>query len=195
MGKAEVGVNFAKGMKASGFEMCDLILGVDFTASNEWQGRRSFNHHCLHAVLLRGYNPYQQVIKILGATLEPFSDDGCVHAYGFGDQSTRNRNVFPFTGDPNQPCTGFHDALKRYTSIAKTIVLAGPTCFAPILRKSIELVREKNRYHILIIISDGQMTNEDETVRSIIEASKYPLSIIMVGVGDGPWDIMEEVKA
>lgn len=183
----------AAAMRKAGLESCELILGVDFTASNEWQGRRTFNRQCLHALLIRGMNPYQQAISILGATLEPFSESGLIRAYGFGDQRTRNYGVFPFTPD-GSPCSGFREVLNRYNRIAKNTVLAGPTSFAPILHASIDLARKShNRFFVLIIISDGQMHPEErDTISALIEASKFPLSVIMVGVGDGPWDTMEE---
>ena len=36
------------------------------------------------------------------------------------------------------------------------------------------------------------MSSETATRNAIVEASKWPLSIILVGVGDGPWEMMEE---
>jgi hypothetical protein len=40
---------------------------------------------------------------------------------------------------------------------------------------------------------NGQLSpQEQKTVDAIVQASKLPLSIVLVGVGDGPWDMMRE---
>jgi len=130
----------------------------------------------------------------VGRTLEDFDDDRLIPAFGFGDSTTGDSSCFPFHED-GRPSVGVEEALSRYRELAQLVHLAGPTSFAPVIREAISIVQEQQSYHILLIIADGQVTDPSptgETARAIIEASQYPLSIVMVGVGDGPWHTMEQ---
>ncbi|KAJ4747540.1 copine family protein [Rhynchospora pubera] len=187
----------------AGLESSNLIVGIDFTKSNEWTGRNSFNRRCLHA--LGGTpNPYEQAISIIGRTLAKFDDDNLIPCFGFGDASTHDQEVFSFYAD-NRPCDGFEEALQRYRELVPNLRLAGPTSFAPIIETAIGIVDNSGgQYHVLLIIADGQVTRsvdmepgqlspqERDTINAIVKASDYPLSIVLVGVGDGPWDTMKQ---
>merc|ERR1712070_383193 len=136
----------------------------------------------------------QQVISIMGRTLEDFDDDRLIPAFGFGDSTTGDKSCFPFN-EGGAECVGFEQVLERYDTISRNVRLAGPTCFAPVIHEAIHIAAKEKSYHILVIIADGQVTDsspQGATARAIVEASKYPLSIVVVGVGDGPWGIMEE---
>eukprot|EP01102_Stenamoeba_stenopodia_P017153 TRINITY_DN6105_c0_g1_i1.p1 TRINITY_DN6105_c0_g1~~TRINITY_DN6105_c0_g1_i1.p1 ORF type:complete len:279 (-),score=47.65 TRINITY_DN6105_c0_g1_i1:71-907(-) len=178
-------------LRSSGLESCNLIIGVDFTKSNTWTGKYSFGGLSLHHIDPKNFNPYQRVIDIIGRTLEVFDDDRLIPAYGFGDIYTTDKGVFSFYPD-ERPCVGVSEVLTRYSEITPNVQLSGPTSFAPLIYKAVEIVRHNKQYHILLIIADGQVTNEKDTKDAIVFASSFPLSIVMIGVGDGPWDMMEE---
>ncbi|CAM8951470.1 unnamed protein product [Rhodiola kirilowii] len=187
----------------AGLESSNLIVGIDFTKSNEWTGARSFNRRNLHHIGSEP-NPYEQAISIIGKTLSGFDEDNLIPCYGFGDALTHDQDVFSFyPGD--RCCNGFEDVLMRYREIVPNLRLAGPTSFAPIIEMATSIVENSGgQYHVLLIIADGQVTRsvdtatgqlspqEQRTVEAIVKASEYPLSIILVGVGDGPWDMMRE---
>jgi E3 ubiquitin-protein ligase RGLG len=80
-------------------ESSQLIIGVDFTKSNEWNGKVSNGGKCLHDLVQNGLNPYQKVIDIIGRTLEPFDADKQIPVFGFGDISSTDKGVFPFNPD------------------------------------------------------------------------------------------------
>jgi len=180
----------SKAIRRAGLESSNLIFGVDFTASNRYQGEKTFGGKCLHHIQQGLDNPYQQVIKILGETLEPFDDDGIIPAFGFGDVSTKDRTVFPLRVEGY--CKGFHDVLNAYNQVTPSVSLSGPTNFAPLIYQAIDIVKQTKSYHILVIVADGQVTSEKSTRDAIVAASSWPLSIVMVGIGDGPWDQMVE---
>eukprot|EP00961_Rhodomonas_salina_P173925 2345595-Rhodomonas_salina.1 len=70
-----------KALRGVGLESSDLVLGVDFTASNTETGKHSFGGLSLHDTRAGVTNPYQQVISIVGRTLEAFDDDKLIPAY------------------------------------------------------------------------------------------------------------------
>lgn len=189
------------GLRKAGLEACQLIVGIDFTKSNTWQGGYPYyKDNNLHALYSDCYNPYQQVLNLMCKTLAPFDDDNLIPAYGFGDKMTTDKFVFPITNDMNSreiPCNGLEGVRDNYRFIVEKFLsgkqkMSGPTSFAPIINKAIEIVQQTREYHILLIICDGAVTNEQETIDAIVRASKFPISIVCIGVGKGPWDLMEE---
>jgi len=179
------------GLRECGLESSNLIVGIDYTKSNNWSGKITYGGKCLHTIRPGNVNPYQEVIYICGKTLESFDDDRLIPVFGFGDVTSKNKTVFPFFPD-GRPCNGFQEVLNRYNEVTPNVELSGPTSFAAIIRQAITIVQQERSYHILVIIADGQVDDVKETSNAIVEASHYPLSIITVGVGDGPWQRMEE---
>jgi len=164
-----------------GLESCNLIIGVDFTKSNEWTGKHCFDGRSLHH-LGDAPNPYEQAIGIIGRTLSAYDEDNRIPCFGFGDTSTHDRNVFNFYRD-GRACNGVSEALQRYREIAPHIRLSGimdlwfifvplslpltdrpvdsglgPTSLAPIIETATRIVEaSRHQYHILLIIADGQV--------------------------------------
>ncbi|WIA09753.1 hypothetical protein OEZ85_009131 [Tetradesmus obliquus] len=192
-----------RALRSEGLEFCNLIVAVDFTASNEWTGKHSFSGRSLHHLCTQ-LNPYEWAIKIIGNTLAAFDEDQLIPAYGFGDASCQDTQVFSFN-PLNEPCQGLDRVLRRYRQLVPSVKLAGPTSFAPAIRQACKTVNDSGgQFHILLLIADGQVTRsvnlqpgqlspqEAATVEALVEASQLPLSVVMVGVGDGPWEQMRE---
>lgn len=137
-------------------------------------------------------------MTILGATLSEFDEDNRIPSYGFGCSRTHDNAVFSLR-PRDEACYGFEDVLACYRACAPPVTaLAGPTSFAPLIRHAMSIVAREGQYHVLLIVADGQVTRpsdlpanqlseqEAETISAIVDASKLPLSIVMIGVGAWP---------
>ncbi len=192
-------------LRRRGLSRVALMLAVDFTQSNTWTGKHSFEGRCLHDTSAGCANQYERVISCLGRCLEPFlgASPVPVPAWGFGDTTTEDRAVFSFF-EGGRPARGFAEALQRYRQLAGAVCLAGPTSFGPAIRAATAAtLAGGNAFSLLVLIADGQVTRscdvpagelsaqERDTIDALVAASNSAaLAVIMIGVGDGPWEHM-----
>lgn len=162
----------------------NLTIGFDFTASNGLFNQET----CLHHISPTEENDYQKVIKIIGSVLSEYDQDKKFLLLGFGAESPKiaDKNVFPLC--PSNPYIAGYDKVNEvYKQVLedKNFVLSGPTHFSSILQYQMNVCRGtgENIYHVLLIITDGVMHDEQETINCLIEASQLPMSVIIVGVG------------
>ena len=83
-----------------------------------------------------------------------------------------------------------------YRQCIPQVVLWGPTHFAPIIQKTSEHAQQAvaagagNIYYVLLILTDGAITDMPQTTNAIVAASHLPISIIIVGVGNADFSSM-----
>ncbi|RYR19169.1 hypothetical protein Ahy_B03g063870 isoform C [Arachis hypogaea] len=78
--------------------------------------------------------------------------------------------------------------MMAYASALLNVSLAGPTHFGPVisnaaLTASQSVATGARKYFVLLIITDGVVTDLQETKDALVKASDLPLSILIVGVG------------
>ena len=183
-----------------GGEQLNLVVGIDFTASNGIPTEPS----SLHAFRSGEPNEYQTAIDNVGQIVLNYDFDQKVPVYGFGgrpqfpnmDHSTTS-HCFPCTGDPNNAeVMGLQGIMDIYSHVISKVELNGPTYFNPLITEVSKTCAANKQngidiYTILLIITDGEIHDMDKTIKAIIEASELPLSIIIIGVGNADFSKME----
>ncbi|XP_048452099.1 copine-3-like [Rhincodon typus] len=175
----------------------NFTVGIDFTGSNG--DPRSPDS--LHFINPNGFNEYLMAIWSVGMVIQDYDTDKLFPALGFGAQIPPTWQVsheFPINFNSDNPfCAGVQGIVDAYRSCLPQVKLYGPTNFAPIInhvaRFAAAAVQQPtaSQYFILLIITDGVITDLDNTKQAIVNASKLPMSIIIVGVGGADFSAME----
>jgi len=163
------------------------MVAVDFTGSNG-DPRDVGSLHFMGDP--RKPNEYQRAIAACGSVLLEYDSDKRMPAFGFGGAiNGAVSHCFPLNFDDADPeVVGMEGLETAYATALQCVGLAGPTYFAPIIRRAAELAsvgvsQASQRYTVLLLITDGQCNDIDDTTRAVVEASGLPLSIVIVGVG------------
>ncbi|KAE8717449.1 Protein BONZAI 3 [Hibiscus syriacus] len=184
---------------AGGFEL-NFMVAIDFTASN---GNPRLPDS-LHYIDPSGrQNAYQKAIYEVGEVLQFYDTDKCFPAWGFGARPIDGpvSHCFNLNGSRNNCMVeGIRGIMMTYTSALFNVSLAGPTLFGHVINNaaliaSQSLANEARKYFVLLIMTDGVVTDLQETKDALVQASDLPLSILIVGVGGADFKEMEILDA
>ncbi|XP_068612749.1 copine-4-like [Brachionichthys hirsutus] len=174
-----------------------FTVAVDFTASNG-DPRNSCSLHYIHP-----YQPneYLKALVAVGEICQDYDSDKMFPAFGFGAQIPPDYRVshdFAVNFNEDNPeCAGIQGVVEAYQACLPKLRLYGPTNIAPIIQKvahsaSQEVhTKEAMQYFILLILTDGVITDMSDTREAIVQASRLPMSVIIVGVGNADFSDMQ----
>jgi len=180
----------------AGGTQLDILVAIDFTASN--QDPKS--PQSLHYMNPHAFNQYQDAIINVGEILEKYNHTKMFPCYGFGAKLPDGKvsHCFALNGSPVDPrCAGVKGILDSYASCLTNIQLYGPTNFSDVIGTAADRAKRAaaHEYIVLLIITDGEISDLDKTIDCIVKASGLPLSIIIVGVGDADFSNMSNLDS
>lgn len=174
-----------------------FCVAIDFTASN---GSPS-SPTSLHCDSPAKPSAYVEALTSVGAVLAPYSRSHRYDAVGFGAQLPTGMvsHLFALTGGADTAVTGVEGIVAAYRHALGGVKLAGPTNFAEVVRHAstaaarLPVTPTAQGYMVLLLITDGVITDMAETKAAIAAAARHPLSIIIVGVGRADFSRMCEL--
>uniref|UniRef100_A0A7N5P8S9 Copine 4 n=1 Tax=Ailuropoda melanoleuca TaxID=9646 RepID=A0A7N5P8S9_AILME len=174
-----------------------FTVAIDFTASNG-DPRNSCSLHYIHP-----YQPneYLKALVAVGEICQDYDSDKMFPAFGFGaripPEYTVSHDFAINFNEDNPECAGIQGVVEAYQSCLPKLQLYGPTNIAPIIQKVAKSAseetntKEASQYFILLILTDGVITDMADTREAIVHASHLPMSVIIVGVGNADFSDMQ----
>ena len=186
-----------------GFSIC-----IDFTISNGPTSEPTSLHYIdnrkAKKVDYDEMNPYQKAIYSLTSLLQHYDHDKKFPVFGFGgipsyeDPAGEANHCFALK-DPSDAVVSYvQEAMDLYKEMTPKITFHGPTLLAPCLSTLMEAYYEKfnmNEYSVILILTDGIVNDVADTKRILVELSNMPVSVIIIGIGDADFKVMEQFKA
>ena len=173
-----------------------LSIGIDFTGSNG----HPLDDGTLHSIKDGQPNDYERAIISCGYIVAFYDYDQLFPVYGFGAKINGSPKdevsmCFNLNFKNNPDIYTIDNIIKTYHDLIEKdkLTFSGPTKFTPLLKEVISRINKNNifEYHILMILTDGVIDDLEDTIDILVEASKLPLSVIIIGIGGEDFTKME----
>jgi copine 1/2/3 len=172
----------------------NIAFSIDFTGSNGPPN----DPRSLHFYDPQRPNNYIRAMLAVSSVVQEYDSDRMFPAYGFGaiaPFTNGTSHFFPLNGNPaNAYLNGMQAVVDTYAALLPTLRFSGPTNFAPTILTMTEGSRQaRGVYTILLILTDGAITDMQDTIDAIVAADDAPLSIVIIGIGNADFTSMEQL--
>ena len=175
----------------------ELAIAIDFTGSNG-DPRKAGTLHYIHPD--GQLNDYEKAITAVGSIIARYDYDQRFPVYGFG---AKIGGVLQhcFRIGSSETVERIGGVLEAYRNVFRTgLTMSGPTVFSEVIGLAAAMARSnqessqrlgKQSYKLLLILTDGAVSDVEQTKRSLQDASDAPLSIVIVGIGNADFSAMQ----
>ena len=175
----------------------ELTIAIDFTGSNGDPRKPGTLHYKYPDN--RTLNDYEKAITAVGGVLGRYDTDQKFSVFGFGAKYGGIIQHCFQVGNSDE-LDGLLGVLEAYRNVFRTgLTMSGPTVFAEVIDYAAATARSKQEeslrvgkqfYKVLLILTDGEVSDMELTKRAIHAASDAPLSIVIVGIGNADFGMM-----
>ena len=145
-------------------------------------------------------NDYEKAISSIVGILAKYDTDQQFPVLGFGAKYAGVvRHCFQC--GPTSEAHGVQGVLDAYSATFKSgLIMSGPTVFTEVIETAAaralsaqEAAKQKGlqAYTILLILTDGSVSDVNATAATLDQVSQAPLSVVIVGVGDADFSGMQ----
>jgi hypothetical protein len=176
---------------------CELnvVVGIDFTGSNGDPRKPG----TLHYIDPHSLNDYEKAITSILGILSKYDSDKRFPVLGFGAKyGGVVRHCFQC--GPTEEAIGLDGVLNAYRSVFQSgLIMSSPTDVTEVIQtaaaraqSSLDAALKNGRqtYTVLLIVTDGAMSDVQATARCIELVHDSPMSIVMIGVGNADFSGM-----
>lgn len=173
-----------------------MSIAIDFTGSNG-DPHQPGTLHFLHQD--GQLNDYEKAITAVGSIIARYDHNQLFPVYGFGAKYNGVVQHCFQVGD-QEALPGIAGVLDAYRKVFRSgLIMSGPTVFAEVIDLVASLSRTKQEsykclgkqaYTVLLILTDGAVSDIEMTKHSLRAACDAPLSIVIVGIGNADFSAM-----
>ena len=171
-------------------------LFIDFSEIDKANTHHEVNNEIVFEKLMQNF------IDVLVS----YNEDDFFHIYGFGfelkDKNVNyDPNMYPINKKVGAPSVKRNEIKKFYTEFLSSIDFGNKKTNLDLIIKNINTTIKEgienygiSEYNVLLLFANNDIIDEKEFFNDLIISSALPISIVVIGLGNGPYTKLEDLE-